>query len=95
MLRMPLPLALARRTISIQVREDEFLQLRKESRAAGMSIANYLRTGRGLPENSAGKPTIEQLERESDEAWNRLKDLGLNPEKYFPPDDEWMDEYRR
>jgi hypothetical protein len=91
---MPLPRALMRRTISIQVDETERLWLQKVARDTGMSVANYLRTGRGLPERSAGRPTVEELERESDWAWNKLKELELNPEEYFPPDDDWMEEYR-
>jgi hypothetical protein len=91
---MPLPRALARETVTFQASHVEVLKLRKLAREAGMSLGNYLRTGRGLPERPAGRPSIEQLERESDEAWNTLKELGENPEDYFPPDDSWMDDYR-
>ena len=64
------------------------------AREAGMSVGNYLRTGRGLPERPAGRPSIEELERERDRAWEMLKSLGEDPAAYFPPDDSWMDEYR-
>ena len=91
---MPLPRALTRVTITFQASLAEQLLLKRKAREAGMSVGNYLRTGRGLPERPAGRPAVEQLERESDEAWNTLKELGENPEEYFPPDDSWMDDYR-
>jgi hypothetical protein len=91
---MPLPRALTRVTISFQASYAEHLKLKKLAREAGMSLGNYLRTGRGLPERPAGRPSIGQLEREVDEAWNTLKELGENPGDYFPPDDSWMDDYR-
>jgi len=55
-------------TITFQASVTEQLRLKKEAREAGMSVGNYLRTGRRLPERPAGRPSIEQLERESDEA---------------------------
>ena len=92
---MPLPQALMRVTITFQASVTEQLTLKKAARAAGMSVGNYLRTGRGLPERPAGRLSIEALERESDEAWNALKELGEDPKAYFPPDDSWMDDYGR
>lgn len=91
---MPLPRALARETITFQASHVEALKLRKLARQAGMSLGNYMRTGRGLPERPAGRPSIEELERESDDAWNALKELGEDPAAYFPPNDDWMDDYR-
>ena len=92
---MPLPHALTRVTLTLQVSLAEQMKLKKEALAAGMSLGNYLRTGRGLPERSPGRPTVEDLEREADEAWNMLKELGEDPEKYFPDSDDWMEDYRR
>ena len=91
---MPLPRALARETVTFQASHTEVLKLKKLAREAGMSLGNYLRTGRGLPERPAGRPSIEQFEREVDEAWNTFKELGENPEEYFPPDDTWRDDSR-
>ena len=92
---MPLPRALARETVTFQASHTEVLDLKNRARAAGMSLGNFLRTGRGLPKRQAGRPGIEDLERESDWAWNKLKELGEKPEEYFPPDDSWMNECRR
>ena len=91
---MPLPRALARETVTFQASYVEVLKLKKLAREAGMSVGNYLRTRAGLPERSAGRPTIEQLEHESDDAWNTLREIGEDPEEYFPRDDSWMDAYR-
>ena len=91
---MPLPRALARETVTFQASHVEFLKLRRLARQAGMSLGNYLRTGRGLPERTAGRPSIEELEREQDQAWETLKSLGEDPATYFPPNDDWMDDYR-
>jgi len=81
-------------TITFQASVTEQLRLKKEAREAGMSVGNYLRAGRRLPERPAGRPTIERLEREQDQAWEMLKILGEDPAAYFPPDDDWMDDYR-
>jgi hypothetical protein len=81
-------------TITFQASHAEHLKLKKLAREAGMSVGNYMRTGRGLPERRAGRPSIEELEREQDEAWETLKSLGEDPAAYFPPDDDWMDDYR-
>ena len=55
---MPLPRALMRVTITFQASLTEQLKLKRQAREAGMSVDNYLRTGRGLPERPAGRPSI-------------------------------------
>jgi hypothetical protein len=65
-----------------------------KAREAGMSVANYLRTCAGLPERTSGRPTVEQLEAEQDQAWEILRGLELDPAGYFPADDSWLDDYR-
>ena len=86
--------ALARKTQHVQICNAEKKKLSKLARDAGLSPSNYLRSFIGLPERSPGRPTIEQLEREQDQAWEILKSLGEDPAGYFPPDDSWMDEYK-
>ena len=92
---MPLPRALARETVTFQASHTEVLDLKKRARAAGMSLGNYLRTGRGLPERQAGRPGIEDLERESDWAWNKLQGAWGEARGVLPAGHSWMDEYRR
>jgi hypothetical protein len=45
-------------TITFQASLTEQLKLKRQAREAGMSVDNYLRTGRGLPERPAGRPSI-------------------------------------
>jgi len=91
---MPLPMGLARETIRFQVNHAERRLLEAKAREAGMSVANYLRTRVGLPERQAGRPMVEQLDAEQDQAWEILRGLGLDPAGYFPADDSWLDDYR-
>jgi hypothetical protein len=91
---MALPRALARETEHVQLSHAEKMKLRKLARDAGLSPSNYLRSFIGLPGRSPGRPTIEQLEREQDQAWEILKNLGEDPAEYFPPNDDWLDEYK-
>ena len=65
---MPLPRALARETQHVQLSHAEKKKLSKLARDAGLSPSNYFRSLIGLPERSPGRPTIEQLEREQDQA---------------------------
>ena len=87
-------MGLARETIRFQVNHAERRLLEAMAREAGMSVANYLRTRAGLPERQAGRPAVEQLEAEQDQAWEILRGLGLDPAGYFPADDSWFDDYR-
>jgi len=91
---MPLPMGLARETIRFQVNHADRRLLEAKAREAGISVANYLRASAGLPERAAGRPTVEQLEAEQDQAWEILRGLGLDPAGYFPADDSWIDDYR-
>ena len=89
-----LPLALVREVERCHLNRSEKMKLKKLAKDAGLSPSNYLRALIGLPERPAGRPSIEQLEREADEAWNTLKDMGEDPAAYFPPSDSWLDDYR-
>ena len=92
---MALPQALNREFERVQMNHAERKQLKKLAWEARLSPSNYIRSLLGWPERSPGRPSIEQLERESDEAWEILKALGEKPEAYFPATDDWMKEYRR
>jgi len=87
-------MGLARETIRFQVNHADRRLLEAKAREAGISVANYLRASAGLPERAAGRPTVEQLEAEQDQAWEILRGLGLDPAGYFPADDSWIDDYR-
>jgi hypothetical protein len=91
---MPLPMALARPTVRFQVNHAEMKFLEAKAHEDGKSLANYVRDRLGLPERSQGRPTVDQLEAEQDQAWQILQDIGLDPAQYFPPDDAWLDDYR-
>jgi hypothetical protein len=91
---MPLPLALNRVRMGFQASDAERRMLEAKAREAGVSVANYLRISAGLPERTAGRPGVEQLEVEQDQAWEILQGLGLDPLAFFPGDDSWLDEYR-
>jgi hypothetical protein len=36
----------------------------------------------------ASQPKTSSRDHEEDDAWDRLKRLGLDPEQYFPPEQE-------
>jgi hypothetical protein len=88
-----LPLALTRQTPLAKVNRAEMLLIKSNARAAGMSVANYVRSLLGLPERVAGRPTRAQIEAEQDHAWQVLQSVGIDPASFFPADESWPDEY--
>jgi len=68
--------------------------IESKAKAAGLSVANYVRSLLGLPERSAGRPTRAQMEGEQDRAWQVLQSLGLDPAPFFPADESWLDDYQ-
>ena len=80
--------ALERRAVTIQVTDAEYASLDAASIAAGVSIPQYVRTRCGLEVRWASQPKTEARDHEEDDAWERLRRLGLDPEKYFPRDKE-------
>ncbi|MCC7497894.1 MAG: hypothetical protein IT160_09975 [Bryobacterales bacterium] len=89
-----LPMALTRQQLRCQVNRAEMMLIEAKAREEGRSVANYVRSKLGLPDRNAGRPTLDQLESEQDQAWAILRSLGMDPTAYFPPDDAWMDAYR-
>jgi hypothetical protein len=80
-------LALERRSITIAITDAEQEQLAWEARQAGTALAQYIRTRCGLLVRETSLPGTDQRGDEEDDAWERLKRLGLTPEEYFPPED--------
>jgi hypothetical protein len=91
---MALPPALNREFEHVRMNHAERKKLRQLAREAQLSPSNYIRHLLGWPEMSAGRPRLEELDQESDRAWEILAELGERPEDYFPANDDWMDDYR-
>lgn len=89
-----LPMALARQQLRCQVNRAEMMLIEAKARAEGRSVANYVRSKLGLPDRNAGRPALDQLEREQDQAWAILRSLGLEPSAYFPPEERWVDPFK-
>ncbi len=78
------PMALERVAITISVDDAEWQALEDARSAAGVfSIPQYIRTRLGFTVRETSLPGTEDRDREEDEAWERLRRLGLDPEKYF------------
>jgi hypothetical protein len=84
----PVRQALERRTVTIKITDADFATLDAASIAAGLSIPQYVRTRCGLEVRWASQPKTSSRDHEEDDAWDRLKRLGLDPEQYFPPEQE-------
>lgn len=80
--------ALERRTVTIQVTDAEYATLDAGGTAAGLSNPQYVRTQCGFQVRETSLPRTTQRDHEEDDAWERLKRLGLDPEEYFPPEQE-------
>jgi hypothetical protein len=65
-----------------------------KARAAGLSVGNYIRSLLGLPERAAGRPARTQMEIEQDLAWSILQSMAVDPARFFPADESWLDEYQ-
>lgn len=79
-------MALDRLSVTIIVTEAERAQLDAGATAAGVSIPQYIRTRCGFDVRWTSLPNTEERDHEEDDAWERLKRLGLKPEDYFPPE---------
>jgi hypothetical protein len=85
--RIPVRLALERRTVTITVDGAEHVELDAGATVAGLSISRYIRTRCGFLVRWSSLPNTENRDREEDDAWERLQQLGLHPEEYFPRED--------
>ena len=84
----PVRQALERRTVTIKITDADFATLDAASIAAGLSIPQYVRTQCGLEVRWASQPKTSARDHEEDDAWERLKRLGLDPEQYFPAEQD-------
>lgn len=83
-IRATTPMALDRLSVSLNVTAQEHEAIGREASAAGLSVPQYVRTRCELPVRWSSALGSEARENEADEAWERLKRLGLKPEEYFP-----------
>lgn len=81
--RRPVRLALERRTITVYLSPGDHALLKDQSRQAGLSLPQYIRTRCGLPVRWVSMPGTEDRDREEDEAWEILRGLGLPADDYF------------
>ncbi len=79
-----MPHALDKRVLRITLNLAELLDVEAQARAAGQSVNNYVRTGLGLQERNVGKRTAEERDREEEDAMERLRRLGIDPQIYLP-----------
>jgi hypothetical protein len=78
-------MALDRLSVTIIVTDAERAQLR--AAGPGLSLPQYIRTRCGWQVRQTSLPNKPERDSEEDDAWERLRQLGLKPEKYFPPDE--------
>jgi len=82
-------MALDRLKFSIETTEEEFTGLLAQAQAHegwALTVPQYIRTRCGFLVRFTSLPNTEERDREEDDAWDRLRRLGLKPEEYFPPD---------
>ncbi len=54
-----------------------------EASQAGQRLAQFVRTRCGFQVRNSSLPGTDEREDEADDAWERLKGLGLEPQDYF------------
>jgi hypothetical protein len=79
--------ALERKAITFRVNLAEYLELETRARHAGLTVPNYIRTQLGFQVRWSSNLGSEERDREEDDAWERLRRLGLDPMAYFPRDE--------
>ena len=80
----PVRLALERRSVTIRMTEEDHQKLVIEAHQAGTTLAQYIRTRCGFQIRNTSLPGTDERDNEEDDAWERLKRVGVNPEGYFP-----------
>ena len=80
-------MALDRLAVTIMVTETERGRLQAEARIVGLSLAQFVRVACGWLVRQTSLPNTESRYREEDDAWERLKRLGLEPKNFFPQDE--------
>ena len=79
-------LALERRTITVYLSPEDHTALKDQSRQAGLSLPQYIRTRCGLPVRWVSMPGTDDRDREEDEGYVILRELGLPADDYFESD---------
>jgi hypothetical protein len=79
-----LPHGLDKRVVRVQLDESEYLELRKLAHDSYLSVNNVIRTRLGFRERNVGKLSEDERDQAMEDAWERLKRLGLNPRDYLP-----------
>jgi hypothetical protein len=77
-------LALERRSVTIPLTDLERERLLAEAQVGGSRLAQYIRSKCGFQSRNTSLPGTDERGAEEDDAWERLKRLGLKPEEYFP-----------
>jgi hypothetical protein len=83
----PVRLALERRSVTVRLTDQAREQLLAEASQAGTTLQQYMRTRCGLQTRNSSLPGTDERENEADDAWERLKRLGMNPQDYLRSDD--------
>jgi hypothetical protein len=76
-------MVLDRLSVTIMVTDEERAHLDVGASAAGLSFPQYIRTRCGWQVRQTSLPNTPERDSEEDDAWERLRQLGLEPEKYF------------
>ncbi|MBA3973778.1 MAG: hypothetical protein C0504_06120 [Candidatus Solibacter sp.] len=76
--------ALERRTITVPLTLEERALIQANARQVGVrSAAQYIRSRAGLQIRNTSLPGTAEREDEEDDAWNRLRQLNLDPTAFF------------
>jgi hypothetical protein len=78
--------ALERMSVTVVLTGEEYAELQRLSREAGTTVPQFIRTRCGFEIRNTSLPDTPEREREEDDAWDRLRRLGLDPQSYFAPD---------
>jgi hypothetical protein len=79
----PVVSALERRSIPLPFTSTAHAVVAAAAQEAGLRVAQYIRTRCGFEVRETSLPGSDERGHEEDDAWERLKRLGLDPEKYF------------
>lgn len=79
--------ALERMSVTVVMTVDEFGELQRRSCEAGTTVPQFIRTQCGFEIRNTSLPNTSERDREEDDAWNRLRRLGWDPQAYFAPEE--------
>jgi hypothetical protein len=79
--------ALERISVTVVLTGDEHGELQSQSRHAGTTIPQYIRTRCGFEIRNTSLPNTPERDAEEDDAWRRIQCLGLDPDDFFPRSD--------